>query len=345
MKWFNIDLHISVITDLKDIFQDLGHSIDDWSLSLHARIMGKQKIILPLLSNWYNDLIKKELWKDFYTEYKDTLNQYDGFICCYPPAFSLLYKEFKKPIIIQIPIRYELPFYDNKEEWEYFNNYLREGVDNKLIFLVANSMYDKLYTEAFLNRVVTWIPSLCNYTGMTYTPTNNLWLYYSNKKIDESESNLVWKSDHLKNDYKWQDIGNYKGVVHFPYNCSTMSIFEQYQAGIPMLFPSLNFLIELYMKGFPVLNDLTWRGMHNLPEGSPIAFNALFDPNKYKNIESLKYWLQYADFYFSLKNIKYFDSFEELKTIIKNPVQKIENSTRKEQIYYSWNKILNNVRL
>ena len=33
MKFFNIDCHISVISDIKNIFESLGHSVDHWSLS------------------------------------------------------------------------------------------------------------------------------------------------------------------------------------------------------------------------------------------------------------------------------------------------------------------------
>ena len=33
MKFFNIDLHVSVIADIRRIFNDLGHDVDDWTLS------------------------------------------------------------------------------------------------------------------------------------------------------------------------------------------------------------------------------------------------------------------------------------------------------------------------
>ncbi|MCJ7767674.1 hypothetical protein MUP79_04735, partial [Candidatus Bathyarchaeota archaeon] len=36
-----------------------------------------------------------------------------------------------------------------------------------------------------------------------------------------------------------------KGIIHMPYECSTMSIFEQYSANVPLFFPSKSFLKEL----------------------------------------------------------------------------------------------------
>jgi hypothetical protein len=353
MKFFALDLHISVIADLKDIFSNLGHSIEDWCLSDHAWVMGRQKSSLPLFNNWQNDLIKKELWNEFFEKYGNVLDKYDGFICCYPPAFSLLYKKFKKPIIIQVPIRYELPFHNCKEDWEFFNNYLRHGVDSGMIFMTANSMYDKKYTEAFLGREVTWIPSLCNYTKIQYGPKTNSGLYYSLTRIHGLENTLEWKKDQLRSGFQWQRLGEYKGIAHFPYNCSTMSMFEQYNAGIPMLFPSMNFLMNLYQNGFAVLNQLTWRGLNGLSPTSLVPYNAPFDPNDFRNIDAVKYWMQYADFYFkeAFQEVLYFDHIEELKTLTKNvgfeQHQKINthNVCRKNFIYTSWERILKGINL
>jgi hypothetical protein len=43
----------------------------------------------------------------------------------------------------------------------------------------------------------------------------------------------------------WTVIYQRKALVHFPYEVSTMSNFEQYTAGVPLLFPSKRFLTEL----------------------------------------------------------------------------------------------------
>ena len=43
----------------------------------------------------------------------------------------------------------------------------------------------------------------------------------------------------------WDEIYQRKGIVHFPYEMSTMSIFEQYSAGVPLLVPSQRLLNEL----------------------------------------------------------------------------------------------------
>jgi len=43
----------------------------------------------------------------------------------------------------------------------------------------------------------------------------------------------------------WPRIHQRKALVHFPYEVSTMSVFEQYTAGVPLLFPSRRFFAEL----------------------------------------------------------------------------------------------------
>lgn len=354
MKLFSIDLHISVIADLKQVFTDLGHTVDDWCLSNHAWVMGRQKDSVPLLTreDWRPQLLQKKLWNEFYDTYHSALDQYDAFICCYPPAFSLLYKKFNKPIIINIPIRYEYPFQNSKEDWEFFNRYLQEGVDQGKIILVANSMYDKKYTETFLDREVTWIPSLCKYTGMNYQPKNDKWLYYSTKPLPLVNPNIQWKSSVLGSGYKWQDLAEFKGIVHFPYNCSTMSIFETYQAGIPLFFPEKEFLLYLYDHDFPVLDQLTWKGVFKQPSKSPIAYKGKFDPNDYDSTEAISYWLQYADFYYpeALRYVTYFNDFNDLvkktqsiDTQNLNAQIVAHNKERNASSYESWKKILTRI--
>ncbi len=58
----------------------------------------------------------------------------------------------------------------------------------------------------------------------------------------------------------WPVIHQRKALVHFPYEVSTMSVFEQYCAGVPLLFPSRRFLTELahkYAEEDKLLNRFT----------------------------------------------------------------------------------------
>ena len=56
MKFFNIDLHISVVEDIKTIFSSFNHTIDCFSLSSHDWVFNRTptrpSIITP--ENWKN---------------------------------------------------------------------------------------------------------------------------------------------------------------------------------------------------------------------------------------------------------------------------------------------------
>jgi len=42
LSFFNLDLHVSVIADVRTIFAALGHRVTDWTLSGHAWVFGRR---------------------------------------------------------------------------------------------------------------------------------------------------------------------------------------------------------------------------------------------------------------------------------------------------------------
>jgi hypothetical protein len=352
MKLFNLDCHISVIADLKKIFEDLGHSVTSWSISGHNWVFNREpsKVDVINQNTWRG--INKNLCDAFYERYKDELSEYDGFICTYPPVFSMLYKKFDKPIIIQVPIRYEMPFFNNKNEWNLFNDYLRKNIDSGKIIATANSEYDKKYFEFFVNRECELIPSICEYTNTQWNPTKDTFLFYSNLYPDIINKEIITHKQSIGK-YSWEDISKYQGIILLPYNCSTMSMFEYYTANIPLFCPSIKFMVELFQK-YPnhILTDLTWNRIFGMRPKSIIDCDVNNDPNRYDNLEIITKWIEYSDFYNqeSMPHIVYFDSFDDmyfkLKTTNLNEVHdrmKKYNETRKIDIYNKWEKILNNL--
>lgn len=351
MKFFNIDLHISIIADMINIFGDLGHEITEWSLSNHTWVFNKQKANVPMLDNSRWTKISPQQFSDeFYLTYKDKFSDYDGFIVTYPPPFALLYKHFNKPIIINNPIRYEWPFSFRKNDWEYFNDYLRDGVDTGKIILVANNLHDKKYMEDFIGREVQHIPSICDYYGDYYNPNREDFIYYSKGQMPEITSNLIVHKDKIFTTHKHSDLTKFKGIIHFPYQISYMSIFEQYTANIPLFVPSKNFLMELYKTKKPgILKEVSWNGECNQYSHSSINYNGEYDPNNYLDYESMNYWLQFADFYDEewMPHIQIFNSFSELEEMVQT-VDTLEisnkmkefNKVRKQRIYEMWDNLI-----
>lgn len=360
MKFFNLDLHISVINDLRSIFQDLGHTIHSECLSNHTWVFNRPP--------GTNDVIGQHNWKQltpalcdaFYERYKDELSHYDGFICCFPPCFSLLYEKFNKPIIIQIPIRYEAPFSSDPDKWNWLNTYLNKGVKEGRIFLCANSLYDKKYAESFLDVEVEYIPSLCLYTGTKYSPTKDkvLFLDPGNLKHDPLFNVTDILDVHVRSPYQWSDLYSYRGISHVPYNCSVMKYFEQYSANVPLFFPTQEYLVEMYQTWTEdhIMADLSWNKSANAQSKSFIPAKGPYDPNNYKDIDTLKHWIKFSDFYNPdvMPHIQYFNNIEEWRGLNSSfsfsdglevsEKMRLFNVTKKEKVYSQWDKVLNKIK-
>jgi hypothetical protein len=339
---------------MKKIFTDLGHEVSDISLSEHTWVFNRKKDSVPMLDNERWRQLKPHQFSDeFFKYYGDKLNDIDAFIVTYPPPFSLLYKNFNKPIIINNPIRYEWPFSFRKDDWEYFNLYLRDYVDKGLIILVANNLYDKYYMEHFIEREVEHIPSICDYYQSYYEPNDNDFIYYSRNKVFEiNNPKIKYKDDIFGGSHKHTDLVKFKGIIHIPYQISYMSIFEQYTSNIPLFVPTKEFLLQIYKdKKINVLKEVSWNNYFNTESKSIIDYKGEFDPNDYNNNESVEYWLQYADFYDEewMPYITYFSSFEELNRIVDevdvndiSEKMRLFNEGRKSKIYEKWDQLIKN---
>lgn len=339
---------------MKKIFTELGHQVDDLSLSDHTWVFNRKRDSVPMLDGgrWMG-LTTEQFSNNFYNEYKDKLKDYDAFIVTYPPPFSLLYDKFEKPIIINVPIRYEWPFTFRPNEWKKFNDYLQNGVDSGKIILVANNLYDKFYTEQFIDREVLHIPSICDYNNQYWEPNNNDFVYFSKTKIPTiSNTKIKWKNDVLvKHDYS--DLTKLGGIIHFPYAMSLMSIFEQYTSNIPLFFPSEQFMLSLYQNKFGgVMCESSFNLIHNQNNKSFLPTNKNIDLNDYKNPKTVRKWIELADFYDEnwMPFINYFDSFKDLNSLV-NEIDLQENSDlmkqfnleKKEKIYNLWKTVLQKI--
>ncbi len=362
MKFFNLDLHISVKEDLKSIFKDLGHEIHSECLSGHNWVFNRAPGSNDIVGQHNWQVLDQSLCDAFYDRYKDELAQYDGFICCFPPCFSLLYEKFNKPIIIQAPVRYETPFSFNHEKWTWLNNYLNKGVKEGRIFLCANSVYDKKYAESFLDVEVEHISSLCLYTGTKYAPTKDKVLFITPGTLKHHP--LFQVTDildvHVRSPYNWSDLYSYKGISHIPYNCSVMKYFEQYSANVPLFFPSQEYLVEMH-KTWTEVDDhimvaLSYNRPVNTQSKSFIPAEGPYDPNNYRDMDTFKHWIQYSDFYNPevMPHIQYFNNIEEWQGLNSRfsmtdgleVSEKIRlfNISKKEKVYNQWDKILNKIK-
>lgn len=318
MNFFNIDSHISVIQDIIYIFNQLGHKIDTRSISDHSWLFNYKK--------WECDIVSKYNWKNinentvdkFYLKYKNTFDKYDGFICTYNTLFVKLFEKFNKPIIVVVATRYDNFLLDDENRLKWLEDSLN---NNPNIIRLTNNWFDKKYCENFLSTEWNVIPSLCKYTNATHVNKHSKSILFSKFNIN-LENILHYKK--LGN-YKWEDLYEYQNIVHLPYNVSTMSIFEQHSANIPLIFPSIDFILNSFNK-IPFLNEMILPSS-NLKRNIKLFFT--------------REWLEKCDFYNNTIKCEYFSNYQELQYLTKNYIQ-TNNYNNKDLIFNKWETVLNN---
>ena len=187
MKFFNLDLHVSVIQDIATLFQELGHEVVSKSISGHAWVFGKSADHVEVINQNSWKLIDQKLADEFYERYKDELSDYDGFIVTHTPVFAILFEKFDKPIITVASTRYEAPYSNNKEKWRWFNSKLKSMIDRNQIIPIANNKYDKYYCEYFLDKGWQHIPSICSYTKSKYNPTKEQFIFSGRTNLSQEK--------------------------------------------------------------------------------------------------------------------------------------------------------------
>jgi hypothetical protein len=313
LNYFNLDLHISVIADVKYILKD-RINIVDWSLSGHTWVMNSLPTNVKIIntSSWIN--ININMIDEFQKTYDTFLKSFDGFIVGHPNIFVMLYEKYNKPIIMINSCRYDMPtcFTKNRSIIPELNNCLLRLESKGLLTIISNNLADRDYLKLSIPQLkISHIPSLCLYTGITYTPTHTQFLLYSGENCIESHP-LIKKRSEIGR-FNWSELGKFKGIIHIPYEASTMSIFEHISAGIPLFFPTKRFLKELWET-----------------KKAHFQCNYWGETPEYLNItKSYDFWLDRADYY-NLKGYYYFDSFAQLFETLNT----FEDINRLERLYF-----------
>lgn len=269
--------------------------------------------------------------RQFYDFYRNQveMNLVDAFVCFHPSAMCELYMPFNRTLIIIASTRYELARYERNQWLKWNENLIRISQDPKNI-VAANNLYDAKYIRYFTGINVTVLPSSCNYTNSFYNPKRREFLLASihNQRFDLLFQHLLSKSlnratnkqiqihpiRHLYPNYQYSDLANHPAIIHVPYQVSIMSLFEQYRMNIPLFFPSLDLLTEWHCE-YGVVNEKTWDQTLTgvIPGASTIqgVLPNIPNPNNDRDRVSIRYWLNFSDFY-QWPHVIYYDSTDDL---------------------------------
>lgn len=320
-RLFNLDVHIAVIGDLK-VAIETEADLMIWSISQH---------------NWVNRRVLKmpdpvrvinaETWRDmdslvdsFLERYSPMLRRFDGFVACYPVPIIEAYKGFGKPILVQTAVRYEAPYTSNQRAWDDLNRTIVDLDKSGLLEVFANNKGDQDYFEHFTGIAPTYLPSLCDYTGTTWSgDSNHIGLMCGNSGLASEILSLDSSINDLRTlfptGYTYRQFFSLRALIVIPYQISTMTLFECATAGMPVLMPSKALLKEWFAQGLDgVLSQLSFfqtvgESTHHLP---------LRDPNRVSSPDTVTWWLDRADFFdFELMpNVVLFDSVQEIPLLI-----------------------------
>jgi len=350
MRFFSFNHHPAVANDIKNIFEHLGHEVIAANTVSYTDSNGTE--ITSEIFNFEEWLlyVNQEKYDQFFDQFKDYLSQFDGFICPHGCTFFPYFAKLNKPIIVINAVRYEIPFTDKPALWKWLDNSLIDYAKTGNLFFVANNKGDQKYFKYYTGLDSELIPSLCLYTNQSYTGNKKYFTCHLHRHVElpnyvtQTYPNLIQE---LKRPYTYADYYDYKGIIHFPYQNSTMSIFEQYSANIPLFFPSKNFLKELKATNKNVLGELSYCFLFGgIQPTTPGDLNNISDP------EVLKFWINNSDFYDknNMPYIQYFDSYEHLENLLRTVnLQEISqkmkdyNYYRKENVYKKWKEILRKI--
>jgi len=308
MRLFNLDAHISVIADVEQIFTQLYPDIEitKWSISGHTWVFGEKRDQIDVVNEKTWKLLNHDLIKKFHQRYDNFLSLFDGFVCGFPPVFALLFEKYNKPIFMVNATRYEMPFCweKNPEMQSFFEERLKAMQLKGQLISVSNNKGDRDYLLEATGVESEHIPSLCKYTNASYKPTKDKFVLFSKAALKPNKQ-LVHSKD-LGN-YSWQDLYSYKGIVHVPYEISTMSIFEHYTANVPLFMPTARLLKELLSK-----NRIPFNGPYTRSD-FPSNLDSMLGDKWYE------FWVDRADFYDqeNMPYITYYDSLAEIPDLLK----------------------------
>lgn len=298
VKVFNLDLHVAVIEDIKNIMNTLYGSnveITNWSISgANASFKKPTADVKHITQGTWRDIDMKMI-EAFQAEYDEFLKGFDAFIVTFSPVFAMLYEKYGKPIIVINACRYDQPFCWNKntEMLNLFHQSLKRMEASKQMIMVSNNRGEQKYLKDRAKIDSIYIPSLCLYTNAHYkNPSKDEFMMFGEglpdklKPLPHSEK-LVDRPEN----YEFPDLAEYRGIIHMPYDVSAMALFEQYSAGVPLFFPEKEFYKKCIQEG--------------------TKFIALYDAwDRKPTNEELDMWLANADYY-HFKYINYYTSFED----------------------------------
>ncbi|CAF1363049.1 unnamed protein product [Adineta ricciae] len=340
------DYHISPVHDIKDQFKAFDVYFIDKSLSGACSQTDSCAKDLKVLTPDNGIAPSPAIRQQFYEAYKNDveMNQVKIFMCFHSVAMCELFMPFNRTIIIVSSTRYEFGRH-GKEDWQLLNQNLQKIASNPKNVIAGNNLYDAEYIRYFTGIQTIVLPSLCAYTQASYSRLNKKPFIIT--RIEKKSFSVLFKMnltnalrplktsitvahlrEHYKGHYSYRHLAQHPGIIYVPYQVSVMSLFEQYRMNIPLFFPSLDLLTQWHFK-YRLLAERAWDGLSEKYKNASLISGVLSpdipDPNNELDMNAIRYWLNFSDFY-QWPHITYYESTNDL-------AEKLVNANLDEIIY------------
>ena len=327
---WTMGFNIAHVFDIQQILRPLGVKIINRSYSSLCHYIGSCAEDIFLFDR--NALLDPpNLYKSFALEYARNLtevNSADAIMCLYPVLLCSLFRSLFKPVIFLAANRYELGHSHTWKMWNYYVNDIEWSEENTL---AATNSYDARYIYHFTGSFTKVIVPHCGYINKFYEPSiDQIFVYPGAResfmdnfveeiikaiKPSEYKENLVI----VYNKTGLPDLRHYKAVIYIPYKVSSFLFTEMYRMNIPIYVPSLSLLISwenterlLADRVLPNSTKDLWKGGSLIDDS--YEESGIPDPNMYTK-NTLMYWLKHLEYY-NLPGVQYFDSIENLLTLL-----------------------------
>jgi hypothetical protein len=313
---FTLDLHTSVVRDLRESLEKNQIRVERFSISGASYLFNEPNLRLPFISRKTWRSIGDVNIRGFQRLFQGILDKAQYFLVTFTFSFVLIFENLGKPILAVNATRYESPFTFDEIGFRNLNGKLETLSKLGLLSVISNNAGDRDYLNWFTGIETKHIPSLCSYSAK-HSPSISTWLIQSRnldlgREISQKTLNAKLVEDVFPSGYSHEDFAKFAGVILIPYNISTMRLFELSTSGMPVRIPSDRLLRE--WSGLPgVLSELSW--VQIVGTKCPIWLRDT--PADPEWSDFLDWWLDRADWKNKefFPNVSTFDSLDELSTL------------------------------
>jgi hypothetical protein len=261
LKVLHLSFHRGCIKDFEVVSKELGLELTSWFIAdLGSKFDGN-----PYTNTTYtlNHARAERVWN----LHKAYFESFDAIVTSdtAPLCRIFLQNNWRKPLIIWICNRFD--YYDQAgtdggfPDAEYFELF-RKAATQENVTVINYTQYEHLYalhrdvnTGSLVIKPCGSLPQELNKdTSQIPREVNKQETFFIPSRFDSQEqiNHLITKcreagiATYCGTYNGPDDLTDFKGVIHFPYNFSNLALFENMQRGLVHFVPSLNFARQLY---------------------------------------------------------------------------------------------------